>query len=143
MTVTLTAGISALSVFADNQIIAAVFAAITALVSAVNAGFNPPEKAKIHRETAHDYRHLNWHLEDLLHVLSPPIEYISTTITNSETPGIMHPRSCLQAQDAIPLERFSAVWAGFLKLREQVERIDEKAPVIRLGRNTDRRPLAG
>jgi hypothetical protein len=67
--VTLTASVSALSVFADSQIMATVFAAITALVTAVNVGFNPLEKAKSHRDAARAYGHLERPLAELLYVL--------------------------------------------------------------------------
>lgn len=102
--VTLTASVSALSVFADSKVMAAVFATITALVSAVNAGFNPPEKAKANRDAARAYGHLMRPLYLLWYTLSS-----STAIS----PG-----------------RYSKLWTNFLELEQQVERINESAPAV-------------
>lgn len=104
--VTLTASVSALSVFADSKVMAAVFATITALVSAVNAGFNPTEKAKANRDAARAYGHLMRPLYLLWYTLSS-----STKIS----PG-----------------RYSKLWANFLELEQQVERINESAPAAYL-----------
>lgn len=102
--VTLTASVSALSVFADSKVMAAVFATITALVSAVNAGFNPPERAKAHRDAARAYGHLMRPLYLLWYTLSSSTE--------------------------IALKRYTKLWAEFLELEQQLERINEGAPAI-------------
>ncbi len=102
--VTLTASVSALSVFADSKVMAAVFATITALVSAVNAGFNPSERAKAHRDAARAYGHLMRPLYLLWYKLSSSTE--------------------------ISLERYSELWASFLELEQQVERVNESAPAV-------------
>jgi hypothetical protein len=136
--VTLTAGVSALSVFADSQIMAAIFAAITALVSAVNAGFNPPEKAKAHRDAARAYGHLERPLAELLYVLDEGriTEYVPQTGHDLNT-GMTYDAGYYRTmQVKIPSERLSEVWTNFLKLRERIESIDESAPTLRLQRHT-------
>jgi hypothetical protein len=108
--VTLTASVSALSVFADSKVMAAVFATITALVSAVNAGFNPPERAKAHRDAARAYGHLMRPLYLLWYKL-----YSSAEISP---------------------EKYSELWTSFLELEQQVERINESAPPVYYWRKT-------
>ena len=126
MIVTLTAGISALSVFADNNMVAAIFASITALVAAVNAGFNPPEKAKLHRDAARGYGRSVRPLHELLHALDTP-----------RTAGKRAHEGHVSTTDGIiRAEKLPAAWEDFLLHQEQIERIEESALRSGLGNTT-------
>jgi len=130
--VTLTAGISALSVFANSTVMASVFAAITALIAAINAGFNPSDRAKKHRDAARAYGHLERPLAELFYKLESyrQTEYHSQTAYDQETQSY-HDAGFYQTVDfTVPSEDLGDIWLAFLKDRERIESIDETAPTL-------------
>jgi hypothetical protein len=128
---TFTSGISALSIFAHSTVMAATFAAITVAVSALNAGFNPPETAKRHHDTARAYGHLTRPLSELLYKVDgwskmkkyvPQQRYHDRPAATRGTSGPSRP--WLLDED------MKGVWELFLKDRERIEAIDETAPDV-------------
>jgi len=136
--VTLTSGISAISIVGDSITVATVFAIITAAVAAVNAGFAPPETAKKHRDAARAYGHLERPLQELLVKLDSyfrieyGVEYVPETRYDSEAGAYYDagyyketPRKTGKDPDEADL---APIWEAFSKLRERVETINDTAP---------------
>jgi hypothetical protein len=129
---TFTSGTSALSIFAHSTVMAATFAAITAAVSALNAGFNPPETAKRHHDAARAYGHLMRPLGELLCKVDgwSRTEYVPQQRYDDQSKTYYDAGYFRTAEAVASVEDMKGVWELFLKDRERIEAIDETAPNV-------------
>ena len=122
--------IRCLAIFAGNTTATIVFTCITAAVSALNAGFDPPSRAKRHGDASRAYNHLLRPLSELGYKLYSlyTLEYVPETIYAPD--GSYREVWRWQQTGAPDKAEVEAVWAGFVKLRERIESIDETAPSL-------------
>lgn len=110
LVVAFTATLGTVTIFANNENWAAVFAVVTALVAGLNAAFNPPERARLHRELAKSYAAQTRPLEELVSILES-----RRTMT-----GI--------PAGAFSDEQLRGLWARYLDIQSLLDRIDQRAP---------------
>jgi hypothetical protein len=133
MTVSLTAGVSAISIFADNTVVAATFVVITALVTALNAGFSPSELAKKHRDASRGYGHLERPLADLAWALESSAETVYVPVTGHDQ-GAEYDAGYYTTDWSLSAEERDSIWREFVGMRERIEALNESAPPL----STDR-----
>lgn len=122
--VTLTSGISALTILADSITAATVFAIMTACIAALNAGFSPPDRAKAHRDAAREYGHLVRPLGELLYKLDQTVYVSQSAHTSSGTAYDAGFYATYQMSD----RELRDVWECFGELRNRIEKVDDTAP---------------
>ena len=132
--VTLTAGISALSIVTDNLVLATVFSITTAVVAAINAAVEPPETAKKHRQAARAYGRLERPLGELLFKFESYYEPEYVPQTGYDPVSQTHyDAGYYRATGRGPtVEDLTEMWSDFRAIREKIEEIDERAPSLRI-----------
>ena len=126
--VTLTSGISALSVLADSTAMATVFAVVTAAVAALNAGFNPSESAKKHRDSAREYGHLIGPLRQLVFKMDEFYGFQKLETLYDSTQGVYYeaPMEYSPAEK----EELRDVWDAYCAIRAKIETIADSEPSL-------------
>jgi hypothetical protein len=107
LVVALSAAVSSISLLADNTTVTLTFSLLTAIISALNAAFNPPDAATHHRQSAKEYSAIVRRL-DLLWRRVP-----CTSAPSADT-------------EAVTKREYSL----FLEERSRLEVADDRAPAI-------------
>lgn len=138
--VTLASGVSALTVIADSGEAATIFALLTALFAAINAGFSPPETAKAHRDAARGYARLRRPIEELRYRLDSYYHYearyvpqVGHTSDGQEYDAGYYDGYVRTGRGPSKTDR-DQIWAAFMKCLDQREAVDENAPWLRSNR---------
>jgi hypothetical protein len=141
--VAVAASFSALSLFAESPAITGAFAVATALVSALNAAVDPPQRAIRNRKAATDYRHLTRVFSTLCGNIDAILEtrYIQRWIADPKT-GLPCDQGYYADGEMSPSEQ--ADLAGeLMNFEDALETVDDSAPPIGrlLARTPDGAPL--
>jgi hypothetical protein len=114
---TLTAGISALTIVTDHEAVAVTFAIVTAVFTAANTAFGPAETAKQHRAAASEYERAILRADDIASTCRPSTQFNQST-------GMYEPGPSIAGDE------LSAVWQEYERLRLEVLDISNKSPLV-------------
>lgn len=130
LVVALAAALSALSLFADNAEVTAVFAVVTAVVSALNAAWNPAERAKTHRVAAQRYGHMERPFGSMLSALHSRLRTVYGRHRTIDPDNGQVTQRVEYFQRELTKSELERYWTELNALVDKLEKIDDEAPPL-------------
>lgn len=114
---TVTAGVSALTIVADHVAVATAFAVVTAVFTAANSVFGPAETAKQHRDAAAAYERAIFRLGEVATATQPSTQFDPSTQRYEWRPSLTG-------------AELAAGWRDAETVRREVLDIGARAPLV-------------